>query len=138
TEGWFWKFAGIVSTPTLKLVSFLQPVLSRFAKLLAKMQPIRIHTGLYDKEDLLELINNQNRQIDNRIPEEALKIAFGALTFGDKPVREIMTPRREIKLVAATDTVGPMLMDELHKSGFSRYPVVEAPTKEANPKIVGT
>jgi CBS domain containing-hemolysin-like protein len=138
TNGPLWNLAGIISVPTLKIVGLLHPVLVRIAKLFSKLRPVRIHTGLYDKDDILELVNAQNRQIDNRIPEEDLKIAFGALTFGDKAVRDIMTPRREIKFVAATDAVGPLLMDELHTSGFSRFPVTDAPTKEANPRIVGT
>jgi CBS domain containing-hemolysin-like protein len=138
TEGFFWKLAGLISTPTLKIVGFLHPVLVRFTKLFSKLRPIRVHTGLYDKDDLLDLINTQNRQLDNRVPDEDLKIAFGSLTFGDKLVRDVMIPRHEIKFVAATDTVGPLLMDELHASGFSRFPVVEAPTKEANPKVIGT
>jgi CBS domain containing-hemolysin-like protein len=138
TKGILWKFAAVISVPTLKIVSFLHPILVRFSKFLSKLRPIHLHTGIYDKEDLLELINNQNRQIDNRIPEQDLKIAFGSLTFGDRAVRDVMTPRRELKLVSATDAVGPLLMDELHATGFSRFPVVEAPTKEANPKIVGT
>jgi CBS domain containing-hemolysin-like protein len=138
TQGALWKAAASISVPTLKIVSFLQPVLVRFSKAINKMLPIHIHTGLYDKDDLLDLLNSQNQQVDNRIAEEDLKIAFGALTFGDKLVRDVMTPRREIKFVTATDTIGPLLMDELHASGYSRFPVVEAPTKEANPKIVGT
>ena len=48
-----------------------------------------------------------------------------------------MTPRRKLKLVGAGETVGPLLMDELHKTGFSRFPVVKE-TKSANPEVVGT
>jgi CBS domain containing-hemolysin-like protein len=138
TGGWFWKLAAIISIPVYKIVSFMHPLLIRLAKFVSRLRPVQIHTGLYDKDDLLDLINIQNHQIDNRIPEEDLKIAFGALTFGDKLVRDFMTPRREIKFTVATDAVGPLLMDELHASGFSRFPVVDAPTKEANPQIVGT
>jgi CBS domain containing-hemolysin-like protein len=133
-----WKIAALISGPTFKVLHFLHPALSRISKLFSRLNPITIHTGLYDKEDLLDLINTQNHQIDNRIDEQDLKIAFGALTFGDKLVRDVMTPRRAIKLVAASDTIGPLLMDELYKSGFSRFPVVKAPTKEANPEIIGT
>jgi CBS domain containing-hemolysin-like protein len=138
TEGLLWRLAAIISVPTFKIVNFLHPVLSKFSRFISGLRPIKVHTGLYTKEDLLDLINKQNHQAGNRIDEEDLKIAFGALTFGDKLVREIMTPRRQITLVAATDAIGPLLMDELHKSGFSRFPVVKAPTKEANPEIVGT
>jgi CBS domain containing-hemolysin-like protein len=136
--GILWKIAALISVPTFKIVNFLHPLLSRFSKLLSGLNPVTIHTGLYDKEDLLDLINNQNHQVDNRISEGDLKIAYGAMTFGDKLIRDVMTPRRAIKFVAASDAIGPLLMDELHASGFSRFPVVKAPTKEANPEIIGT
>jgi CBS domain containing-hemolysin-like protein len=138
TQGIFWKIAAVISVPTFKIVNFLHPFLSKFSRFVSGLRPVKVHTGLYNKDDLLDLINKQNHQVDNRVPEEDLKIAFGALTFGDRLVREIMIPRRQIKLVSATDAIGPLLMDELHKSGFSRFPVISAPTKEANPQIVGT
>jgi CBS domain containing-hemolysin-like protein len=138
SSGFLWKLAAAISVPAFKIVNLLHPVLSKFSKFISGFRPVRIHTGLYDKEDLLEFINVQNHQVDNRIPESDLRIAYGALTFGDKLVRDIMTPRRAIKMVAASDAIGPLLMDELHGSGFSRFPVVSAPTKEANPQIVGT
>jgi CBS domain containing-hemolysin-like protein len=137
-DGFLWKIASVLAVPTVSLLNFLQPVFSRILRKARELKPVHVHTGLYDKEDLLELLNDQNNQIDNRVPEDDLKIAFGALTFGDKTVASIMTPRREIKLVAATDSVGPLLMDELHASGFSRFPVVSAPTKAVNPEIIGT
>jgi CBS domain containing-hemolysin-like protein len=136
--GLLWKIAAFISVPTFKLLNLIHPMLSRASKIISGLNPVTIHTGLYDKEDLLELLNSQNHQVDNRIAEQDLKIAFGALTFGDKLVRDIMTPRRAVKLVYATDAIGPLLMDELHSSGFSRFPVVNAPTKEVNPQIVGT
>jgi CBS domain containing-hemolysin-like protein len=137
-DKFLWKVASILAVPTVSILHFLQPVFSRILRKARNLRPVHVHTGLYDKEDLLELLNNQNNQIDNRVPEEDLKIAFGALTFGNKTVASTMTPRREIKLVAATDSVGPLLMDELYESGFSRFPVVSAPTKAANPEIIGT
>jgi CBS domain containing-hemolysin-like protein len=138
TNGVLWKLAALMAKPTILIVDFLQPVLSRLAGFLKKLLPVNLHTGIYDKEDLLDLLNNQNNQIDNRIAEEDLRIAFGALTFGDMKISDHMIPRRVVKFVAATDSIGPLLMDELHKSGLSRFPVVSAPTKEANPDVIGT
>jgi CBS domain containing-hemolysin-like protein len=137
-NGILWRIAAIISVPTFKILNFLHPVLSKLSKFVSSIVPITVHTGIYDKEDLLELLNNQNNQVDNRIAGADLKIAFGALTFGDKLIRDVMVPRRQVKIVASSDAIGPLLMDELHKSGFSRFPVVSAPTKEANPEIVGT
>lgn len=97
-------------------------------------RPVSIHTGLYDKEDLLELLNSQNVQADNRIEEQELALAFHALTFGEKLVSDYMTPRRMVKAVSVDDHIGPILMDELHGSGFSRFPVFEGKKDH----IVGT
>jgi metal transporter CNNM len=136
--GYLWKIASFLAPLAIGILNYLHPILIRFLRKARNLKPVHIHTGLYDKEDLLELLNSQNKQIDNRIPEEDIKIAFGSLTFGDKTVGSVMTPRRELKLVAASDAIGPLLMDELHASGFSRFPVVSAPTKAANPEIIGT
>lgn len=137
-KGWIFGFTTLVAPAISWILSHLQPLLGRLAGLLKSLRPAHFHTGLYEKEDLLDLINNQNHQLDNRIPEIDLKIAFGALTFGDKIVGNIMTPRRKLKLVAANDSIGPHLMDELHASGFSRFPVVKDSTKVASPQIIGT
>jgi CBS domain containing-hemolysin-like protein len=60
------------------------------------------------------------------------------MTFGDKLVGSIMTPRRQIKFVKADETVGPMLMDELHKTGHSRFPITKDNPKTPSPQVVGT
>lgn len=103
-------------------------------RLVNKYHPITIHTGLYDKQDLLELLNNQNVQADNRIEQYELELAFHALTFGDKQVGDYLTPRRIVKVVSIDDSIGPVMMNELHDSGFSRFPVYE----DRKDNIVGT
>lgn len=139
-QGW----AGALSAMTAKFfaggLSFLNPVFSRAASMFPPAQRVHLHTGLYEQKDLLEFLSRQNRQIDNRIPQSDLAIAQGALSFGDKLVRTIMTPRRKIKIVSAEESVGPLLMDELHKSGHSRFPVskTKEDAKNATPTIIAT
>lgn len=87
---------------------------------------------------MLELLGNQDKQVDNRIPEQDLLIAFNSLQFGDKTVRQAMTPRRLVKMVSADEAIGPILTDELHKTGFSRFPIYKDSAKAASPQIVGT
>src|SRR5690606_35806405 len=52
-----------------------------------------------------------------------LRIVKHALSFGDKSVHDVMTPRSVIKSVRDDDVLSPILLDELHKSGHSRFPV---------------
>lgn len=137
-DAWTWFVASLVSPILANLLSFLRPVLLRLESWIRLVDKTPQHTGLYEREDLLELIKQQNRQIDNRLTKSELKIVEGTLTFGDKLVGQIMTPRRSIKFVVADDAAGPHLMDELHASGFSRFPVVKEKAKTAEPQLVGT
>ena len=102
-----------------------QPVLKSIGHLLKKSRAVAVHTGLFSKQDLLDLIDQQKIQIDNRITKDELYIAAHALTFGEKKVLEVMTPHSQMKGVAATELIGPVLMGELHDSGHSRFPVYQ-------------
>lgn len=115
------------------LLSHLYPVLNKVGAFIQNHRRINVHSGLYQKEDLVELLDRQQTQPDNRMTAYELGIVKGALTFSDKLIRDIMTPKRVVKTVKHDDTVGPLLMDELHKSGFSRFPV----TGEKPEDIVG-
>lgn len=108
-----------------RIASFLHPVLRRVVETTRSYLPVHFHTGLYDKEDLVALLDKQRAQADNQIPDSALEIAASAIYFGDRLVRDVLVPRRAVKMVAANDTTGPVLMSELHDSGFSRFPVFE-------------
>jgi CBS domain containing-hemolysin-like protein len=136
-DGWTGRLAAIAAPFYAWFLSFAQPVLGRLAVWLP-VGCVHIHSGLYEKKDLLKLLSNQNQQIDNRIPESDLHIAFSALQFGDKTVSSAMTPRRKVKLVSDEDPIGPILVDELHKTGFSRFPVVKGSPKSASPEVVAT
>ena len=99
------------------LLNYLHPVLNRGADVLEKRYAATNHTKIYERDDLLELIEKQQAQADNRVSEEELEIARRALSFGDHKVADLLTPRKQIKTVLADDTIGPILIDEVHKSG---------------------
>lgn len=106
------------------LVERLYPFLRRVGSFAQKRAAITWHSGLYQKEDLVELLDRQAGQPDNRMTADELRIVKGALTYNDKLIREVMTPKRVMKTVKQDDSLGPLLLDELHKNGFSRFPVV--------------
>lgn len=91
------------------------------------------HTNLFQKEDLIEMLEQQERQADNRITKEEIDMAVHSLTFGTKLVRDIFIPFSQVKTVNLTDSLGPVLMGELHDSGHSRFPVYSG----KNSNIVG-
>ncbi len=126
--------ARLFTPPIAWLLNNFSPGLNKLAYFLQKHLHTTVHTGLYEKEDIITLIKQQKQQADNRISDEELTIAANALQFGERLVGSSMVPRRMVKMVAAGDTIGPILMDELHASGRSRFPVYQ--DKEDN--IVGT
>ena len=136
SASWQWQVARRLSPPLVAVLSFMRPVLVR----LQKLWPARpaSDTKLYDREDLLELLARQKTQADGRISEAELKIVHGALSFGEKLVGSIMTDWDKVKKVVATDSVGPHLMDELHKSSQTRFPVVKDLRAKGQDEILGT
>lgn len=119
------RIAAWVAPPLAWIMRYVHPALDRIMRFIRRHRPLHVHTGLYQKEDLLELIALQQVQTDNRIDQTELTIAEHALTFADKTVSQVMTPRRVVKMVGVNDSIGPLLLDELHKSGHSRFPVHE-------------
>lgn len=110
TPGVVWVLA-----KTEFVLAWLQRMLRRFV--------VTKHTGLFEAEDLIKLLEHQKAQTDNRIYEEDLAMAVASLQFSDRLVRDVLTPRRVVRAVSQDENVGPVLMDDLHKSGFSRFPV---------------
>lgn len=123
------------ATPAIAwLLAKLSPVLDRVVAFIKKHRPVTVHTGLYEREDLLRLIELQKGQPDSRISPDTLDLLSHTLTFGDKLVRDTMVPARSVRQVSAAEPVGPVLIRELHDSGFSRFPVYDSQPGD----IVGT
>lgn len=53
------------------------------------------------------------------------KLFLSGLTFSDKKVHEIMTPRGVIDSISKKELLGPLVLDDLHKTGHSRFPVTD-------------
>jgi len=106
-----------------RVLERLHPLLTSFVRLVQRYRHVTIHTGLYEKADLAELLERQKGQADSRISSSEIALLQHALTFGDKLVLEVLIPKRVVKMVPANEAIGPILMDELAKSGHSRFPV---------------
>jgi CBS domain containing-hemolysin-like protein len=128
------RVAAWIAPPLAWLLNYLHPLFDRIAAYVRGHRPLIVHTGLYDPEDLIDLIKKQQVQTDNRIDKNGLEIARHALEFGDKLVRDFLMPRRVVKTVSVRETIGPKLMDDLHKAGHSRFPVYDSKPDD----IVGT
>lgn len=114
----FGTWLTVLITPFIAwLLNYLHPLLNRGADRVQRRYTAPGHTKLFEKEDLVRLIEHQQGQKDSRFTEEELEIAVRALSFDDYHVADIMTPRKKIKAVLAGDTLGPILINEVHESG---------------------
>lgn len=102
-----------------RAVDFVRPALQLMADR-QLLQDKRVAT-FYSKEELLTSIEQDHRSLSK---EEKLLIKQ-AMAYSDIKIKNVMTPRSVVVTADKTDTVGPLLLDRLHKSGQSRFPVVE-------------
>jgi CBS domain containing-hemolysin-like protein len=116
------------------LLNYAHPIFEKLNHIMHDRSASYDHTGLYDKTDLVDLLQWQKDQTDNHIPLIELNMAQSILSFGDTPISDILVPRSVVHSVNAQDNISPVLIDELHKSGFSFFPVYDS--KKDN--IVGT
>lgn len=111
--------------PLTWILERLNPLVSRLVGFVRTHRHIAFHTGLYEKADLVELLQIQRDQPDSRISAGEIDLLTHALSFGDKKVSEVLIPKRVVNTVSADEAIGPVLTDELHKSGHSRFPVYD-------------
>ena len=107
------------------IIERIHPVLEWGYKWTRKIYPLHVHSGMYEKQDLVHMLEKQKNQPDNRIAENELDMLTHALSFGDKTVVDALVPKRVVVSAGEHEDVGPILMNRLHKSGHSRFPVYE-------------
>jgi CBS domain containing-hemolysin-like protein len=120
------RLAEFLAPPIAWLLNYLHPVISRGADTVERRYKVSGHTQLFERDDLIRLLERQRNQPDSRFTEEELEIAIRALSFDDHLVADVMIPRRKIKTVKPGDTIGPILIDELHKNGQEHVLVRES------------
>lgn len=73
------------------------------------------------REDLAEVVE-QSKEV---IGENERALITAALSFPDRKVSEVMTPRSVIDFIKKAEFLGPLVLDELHALGHSRLPVID-------------
>lgn len=73
------------------------------------------------KDELLAMV----QQSDAALSAAEKKLITNGLKFNDMKVESVMTPRSMIESVAVDELLGPLVLDDLHKKGYSRFPVIK-------------
>jgi CBS domain containing-hemolysin-like protein len=83
--------------------------------------PTNASPKLASREELRELVVQSAGVVT---PDEAALIT-ASLDFDDKLVSDIMTPKSVVDTISRTEILGPLVLDDLHKTGHSRFPVID-------------
>lgn len=78
-------------------------------------------SSLASRDELFHLLALSKHVISH---DDSLAIR-GLLTLDDSQVGETMTPRDNIATIDHNDVLGPLVLDKLHKTGHSHFPVVD-------------
>jgi putative hemolysin len=77
--------------------------------------------GVSSREELQYIIDESA----GILTEDERKLLVHGLSFSDRLVSSIMTPKTMIDSIKNTEFLGPLALDDLHKTGHSRLPVTK-------------
>ena len=128
----------LFSRPGLALYDRLEPSLLRFVVKFHTVFSVLRDTPFYgpeqyrrfdSREELAELISNSK----DVLSDDERTLMGTTLTFRDKTVDLVMTPRTVIDSIKKSEFLGPLVLDELSALGHSRLPVIDGDLN----KVVG-
>jgi CBS domain containing-hemolysin-like protein len=76
---------------------------------------------VYSTDELLDVLDRSGGVLS----KDQMARLRANLAFDDKTVADVMTPRSMIDTADVKDSVGPLVLDDLHKTGHSRFPVID-------------
>ncbi len=85
-------------------------------------------TNIHSKEELEHVIDKAHFLEENE--KQAL---VATIHFAAKTAKDIMSPKEEIASIGKNEMLGPLVLDQLHKTGHSSFPVFDG----SPDKIVG-
>ncbi len=121
----FSRYALVLGSRTAWLVRaimfILYPVAAPMAWVLDKVLGEELPT-MYSRKEIMGILQEHG---GNTLKRDEERIARGALTFGDKTIRQIMTPRSMVTAIEQDRVLDGKTMEELRLTGYSRFPVYD-------------
>ncbi|HEY5268658.1 MAG TPA: CBS domain-containing protein [Candidatus Saccharimonadales bacterium] len=114
--------AMLLSKPLHWVLNYTNPITLKFFKSLNNYSRYT-HTGIFEEADIFHLIEQQKTQADSRLEDYQLDIVKNVLDFNKSKVAGLMTPKRRVKSISASDSLGPVVLTELHSSGHHYFPI---------------
>ena len=114
------------------LIYAFYPVTKPIAWTLDKVLGDELPT-VYSKQELVKIIEEHEDASLSDVDEDEERIIKGALTFSDKLVEDVMTPRSVVISFKESQIIDDAFLAEVMQEGHSRYPVY----KEDKDDVIG-
>lgn len=125
-QAFFSRYALTVGAHSVWLVRFfifiLYPIAFPLSWLLDKMLGEELPT-IWNKREITEIIKVHEDHQDSEIDEDEERIILGALSFSEKIVEKVMTPRLVVYSLDAQTPITAAFLEEVKQKGFTRIPV---------------
>lgn len=111
----------LLSRPLLALTHLLKPItlpLGRIFDSFLEDEPVTL-----TRSQLTTMLDAVTPE-DTDLSADELRVLGKVLDFSEKKVHDVMIPRNKAVTISITDTLSPIVLDELHKSGHERFPVI--------------
>ncbi len=120
------RYALQIGAKTVWLVKFfmfiLFPVCWPLAKALDKLLGEEVQT-IWSRRELKEIVQQHEDSKDSKIDADEEQILLGALSFSDKTVAQILTPRTMIFALDIQTILDEKVVDAIKRNGFTRIPI---------------
>lgn len=84
----------------------------------------REENRIYEKADLINFLREQSKAPNNKINDDLLKLLSNIAEKNDLQAGDMMTSLKKVKKIDSEQEIGPVMIDELHKTG-SKYFLVK-------------
>ena len=83
---------------------------------------------IYSKKELMKIIEEHETNKGSEVDADEKRIIQGALSYSDKIVKEVMTPRIVIYTLNISGVLDEKLLNQVQSKGFTRIPVYKGTT----------
>ena len=87
---------------------------------------------IYSRQELVNILEEHSENTDSEIKSHEEQIARGALTYGEKTIKQVMTPLAVVSSLSLNQKITKVFIKKIKDSGFARFPVMH------NGVVVGT
>ena len=122
------KMAWLVKIFILIMLPITWPIAWALDKALGDEMP-----SIYSKKELIKIVQEHEDSKESDIDFDEERIIKGALSFSEKTVEDVMTPRTVVYALALDANLDGNLLNKIKREGFTRIPVY----KETIDDVVG-